>query len=121
VQISFSSDSAEDYLLTIEDDGRGLNYEQIIDKALRLGRIRPQQAAGLDRATVYRMIFQPGFSTADQVSEHAGRGVGLDAVSSLVRQLSGKIGVSTNAGEFTRFKVLLPKAAPRTSAAGSAA
>jgi len=121
VQISFAADSAEDYLLTIEDDGRGLGYEQIIDKALRLGLVRPQQAMALERVAVYRLIFQPGFSTVEQVSEHAGRGVGLDAVTNLVRDSGGKIGVSTVAGQYTRFKVLLPKATAQSLAASSAA
>jgi two-component system chemotaxis sensor kinase CheA len=121
LQISFSGDSVEDYLLMIEDDGRGLNYEQIIDKALRAGLVSPQQAVGLDRTLAHRLIFQPGFSTAEDVSEHAGRGVGLDAVSNLVRESGGKIGVSTVAGQYTRFKVLLPKAVASPASASSAA
>lgn len=120
IQVSFATDSAEDYLLTIEDDGRGLNYEQIVDKALRQGLLRPQQAATLERASVYRLIFHPGFSTADAVSEHAGRGVGLDAVSNLVRESGGKIGVSTTTGQFTRFKVLLPKALANAATSSAA-
>ena len=109
VQISFDAQGAEDFALTIEDDGRGLSYEQIIDKALRLDLISPQQAVSLERAAVYRLIFQPGFSTTEEVSEHAGRGVGLDAVSALVREHGGRIGVSTASGRFTRFRVLLPR------------
>ncbi len=110
VQITFIADQAEEYVLTVEDDGHGLNYEQIVDKALRLDLISPQQAMSLERTAIYKMIFQPGFSTAEEVSEHAGRGVGLDAVSGLVREHGGRIGVSTAAGRYTRFKVLLPKA-----------
>jgi two-component system chemotaxis sensor kinase CheA len=111
VQISFSADGVEEYVLTVEDDGHGLSYEQIVDKALRLDLISPQQAMTLERAAVYRLIFQPGFSTTEEVSEHAGRGVGLDAVSSLVREHGGRIGVSTAAGRYTRFRVLLPRLA----------
>ncbi len=111
VQISFAAESAEEYMLTVEDDGHGLSYEQIVDKALRLDLISPQQAVTLERAAVYRLIFQPGFSTSDEVSEHAGRGVGLDAVSNLVREHGGRIGVSTSSGKYTRFRVLLPRAA----------
>lgn len=121
VQISFAGDSATEFLLQIEDDGRGLDYEQIIDKALREGLLRPQQAMALDRASVYRLIFQPGFSTANEVSEHAGRGVGLDAVGSIVRENGGKIGVATVAGQYTRFKVLLPKNVAAAASASSAA
>lgn len=122
VQISFAAEGAAEYVLTVEDDGRGLNYEQIVDKALRLGLISPQQAMTLERAAVYRMIFQPGFSTTEEVSEHAGRGVGLDAVSSRVREQGGRIGVSTAAGRYTRFRVLLPRAGEaRLAAAFTAA
>jgi chemosensory pili system protein ChpA (sensor histidine kinase/response regulator) len=65
----------------------------------------------LERAAVYKLIFQPGFSTASEVSEHAGRGVGLDAVSNWVRENGGNIAVSTVSGQYTRFKVVLPKTA----------
>jgi two-component system chemotaxis sensor kinase CheA len=111
LQVTFTEDGSEEFLLTIEDDGRGLNYEQIIDKALKQGMVKPQQAMSLERAAVYKLIFQPGFSTASEVSEHAGRGVGLDAVSNWVRENGGNIAVSTVSGQYTRFKVVLPKTA----------
>ncbi len=112
VQISFIEERPEQdggYRLTIEDDGQGLKYEGIVDKALRSGIVSPQQAASLDRSAVFRMIFQPGFSTTEEITEHAGRGVGLDAVSTLVREHGGKIGVSTMTGRYTRFRVMLPR------------
>jgi two-component system chemotaxis sensor kinase CheA len=109
LQVSFAEEGDEEFLLTIEDDGRGLNYEQIIDKALKQGMVKPQQAMTLERAAVYKLIFQPGFSTANEISEHAGRGVGLDAVSNWVRENGGNIAVSTVSGQYTRFKVVLPK------------
>ncbi len=121
VKISFSAEQADEYVLTVEDDGHGLNYEQIVDKALRLDMINPQQAMALERTAIYRLIFQPGFSTAEEVSEHAGRGVGLDAVSTLVRAHGGRIGVSTAAGRYTRFKVLLPKSTAGIGLAASSA
>jgi two-component system chemotaxis sensor kinase CheA len=111
LQVTFTEDGDQEFLLTIEDDGRGLNYEQIIDKALKQGMVKPQQAMTLERAAVYKLIFQPGFSTASEVSEHAGRGVGLDAVSNWVRENGGNIAVSTVSGQYTRFKVVLPKTA----------
>ena len=120
LQVNFAEESENEFILTIEDDGRGLNYEQIIDKALKQGMVRPQQAMTLERAAVYKLIFQPGFSTADKVSEHAGRGVGLDAVSNWVRENGGNIAVSTVVGEYTRFKVVLPKNAPAIQASTAA-
>ncbi len=121
VRISFTEDSGDTdtYRLTIEDDGHGLSYEHIIDKALRLGLINPSQAAALDRASAYRLIFLPGFSTIEEISEHAGRGVGLDAVSTLVREYGGRISVSTATGRYTRFRISLPRSA--SIAASSAA
>ena len=63
--------------------------------------------SGQERANA--LIFEPGFSTYDAVSEHAGRGVGLDVVSTRVRETAGEISVSTAAGKYTRFRVLLPR------------
>jgi len=121
VQVNFTADSADHYLLTVDDDGKGLSYEQILDKALRLGLVHPQEAATLERRQVCGLIFRPGFTTAEEVTEHAGRGVGLDVVSALVRDIGGQIGVSTAAGKYTRFKIQLPKAAAQSHAAPSVA
>jgi two-component system chemotaxis sensor kinase CheA len=120
VSVSFSADGDDDYLLTVEDDGCGLNHDQILNKALQSGLLQPQQAAALDRGGVLRVIFQPGFSTAAEVSEHSGRGVGLDAVSHLVRERGGRINLSTSQGQYTRFRVQLPKAAATQPSASSA-
>jgi chemotaxis protein histidine kinase CheA len=109
VQISFALDDSDEYELTVEDDGAGLNYDQILDRAMQLDLLSPQQALSLDGINVYRLIFEPGFSTADAISEHAGRGVGLDAVNVRVREAGGRIAVATAAGQYTRFRVLLPR------------
>ncbi|HTT06838.1 MAG TPA: ATP-binding protein [Steroidobacteraceae bacterium] len=109
LQVSFAVDEAGGYELTVEDDGHGLNYEEIVERALRLDLLSPQQALTLDWDNIYRLIFEPGFSTADEVSEYAGRGVGLDAVSARVREAGGRIDVATAAGEYTRFSVRLPQ------------
>jgi chemotaxis protein histidine kinase CheA len=109
VRISFSESGENDYSLLFEDDGRGLSYEHIIDRALQLGLVRPEQAASMDRAAAFRLIFAPGFSTANTVTDHAGRGVGLDAVNALVRERGGRIGIATAPGHFTRFRVTLPR------------
>jgi sensor histidine kinase regulating citrate/malate metabolism/HPt (histidine-containing phosphotransfer) domain-containing protein len=109
VRISFSESSQSEYSLMFEDDGRGLSYEQILDRALQLGLIKPEQATSMDRAAAFRLIFAPGFSTAAGVTGHAGRGVGLDAVNALVRERGGRIGIATAPGHFTRFRVTLPR------------
>lgn len=109
IRVIFYDQGTDDYGLTVEDDGRGLDYEQILDKALRDGLLKPEQAMQLDRASIFRLIFQPGFTTASTVTEHAGRGVGLDVVGAMIRERGGRIGVSTAPGQYTRFKILLPK------------
>jgi chemotaxis protein histidine kinase CheA len=120
VRISFVISPANGFELLFEDDGRGLDYEQILDRALRIGMVDPQHAAQLDRASVLRLIFQPGFSTVESADDHAGRGVGLDLVSTTVRECGGKVGISTSTGRYTRFKVILPMS-PATAAQSSAA
>jgi len=119
VRVVFEPAGAEGYLLIVEDDGQGLVYERILDKALRSGLVGPADAAKMERPAVYGLIFRPGFTTAETVSDHAGRGVGLDAVSHVVRELGGTIGVATAEGKYTRFKMKLPHAseAANTNAA----
>lgn len=109
VRVSFEPSGADGYVLTVEDDGQGLPYERILDTALRKGLVSPADAARMERSAVYGLIFRPGFSTAEQVTEHAGRGVGLDAVSQTVRELGGSIGIATADGKFTRFRMKLPR------------
>lgn len=121
IRVVFYDQGTDDYGLTVEDDGRGLDYERILDKALRDGLLKPQQAMQLDRASIFRLIFQPGFTTAATVSEHAGRGVGLDVVSAMIRERGGRIGVSTAPGQYTRFKILLPKKPAQQGPAQTAA
>jgi hypothetical protein len=121
IRVIFYDQATDDYGLTVEDDGRGLDYEQILDKALRDGLLKPEQVMQLDRASIFRLIFQPGFTTASTVSEHAGRGVGLDVVSAMIRERGGRIGVSTAPGQYTRFKILLPKKPAQRGAAQTAA
>ena len=117
VRVSFADGGSDDYTLLIEDDGGGLSYEQILNRALVLNLVKPQQAVQMDRAAVFRLIFMPGFSTSGKPGEHAGRGVGLDVVNTLVRECGGRIGIATTPGQFTRFKMQLPRAAAHSSAA----
>jgi chemotaxis protein histidine kinase CheA len=109
VRVSFSDSGKDEYALLIEDDGQGLSYERILNRALQMDLVKPAQVMNMDRAAIFRLIFMPGFSTAESVSDHAGRGVGLDAVNALVRDAGGRIGISTAPGQFTRFKIVLPK------------
>jgi len=120
VRIRFAESSPQDYSLLIEDDGRGLNPELIRDRAVDRGLLDTERAATLDRSGVFRLLFQPGFSTAAEVTEHAGRGVGLDVVNTIVRECGGRIGIATTPGKYTRFKMMLPRQAARSSKVSAA-
>jgi sensor histidine kinase regulating citrate/malate metabolism len=121
VRVRFSESGPQEYSLLVEDDGQGLDPDRIRKRALERGLLDEQQAASLDRSGAFRMIFQSGFSTAAEVNEHAGRGVGLDVVNAVVRGCGGKIGIATSSGKYTRFKVILPRRADAASSRSTAA
>ena len=106
----------EGYELVFEDDGAGIATEALKAAALRQQLISEDEARGMDTRAAMALIFRPGFSTQDDVSMDAGRGVGMDVVARSVYALGGKIGVSTHPGRFTRFKILLPAAQAVSSA-----
>ncbi|MBX5461179.1 MAG: Hpt domain-containing protein [Steroidobacteraceae bacterium] len=115
VRIEFRK-SADGFELMFEDDGAGLLPEQLKAAAVRKQIVTPEEAAAMDTRAAMALIFRPGFSTQEQVSMDAGRGVGMDVVAKSVYAIGGKIGVTTNPGKFTRFKVSLP-ASEETSTA----
>lgn len=92
-------------LLTVTDDGRGLDPERILVKARALG-VAP--AGDASRAEILALAFLPGLSTSDSVSPLAGRGVGLDVVATSIRALGGQVSVSSEAGRGTTFTLRLP-------------
>ncbi len=96
--------------MLFEDDGAGLSPEALKEAAVRKNILTAEQAAQLDNRAALALIFKPGFSTRADVSMDAGRGTGMDVVAKAVYGLGGKIGVSTNPGRYTRFKIALPAA-----------
>ncbi|HXS21276.1 MAG TPA: ATP-binding protein [Steroidobacteraceae bacterium] len=108
--------SGEGYELVFEDDGAGISPQTLKDAAVRKSIITAEEAASMDTRAAMALIFRPGFSTQDEVTMDAGRGVGMDVVARTVYGLGGKIGVSTNPGRFTRFKIVLPAAEAASSA-----
>ena len=92
--------------IRVEDDGRGLDRERILRRGLSLGLVPPGTA--IDDPRIDTLIFEPGFSTRDAVSELSGRGVGLDVVRDAVRGLRGSLAVESRAGKGTAFIFRLP-------------
>ncbi|MGK7294681.1 MAG: Hpt domain-containing protein [Candidatus Wenzhouxiangella sp. M2_3B_020] len=97
---------ATELLIRVADDGSGLKLDLIRERALEKGLLTRQQADDADQLA--QVIFNTGFSTAEEVSELAGRGVGMDVVSSEVRQIGGRIAVNTEADRGTRFTMRIP-------------
>jgi len=100
--------AAEGYELMFEDDGAGMSPDTLKAAAVRRRIITADEAEAMDTRTAMALIFRPGFSTQEEISMDAGRGVGMDVVARSVYALGGKIGVSTHPGKFTRFKIVLP-------------
>ncbi|GAB4191777.1 MAG: hypothetical protein Fur006_35340 [Coleofasciculaceae cyanobacterium] len=95
-------------IIEVKDDGQGLNLERIRQRALELGLLSAEQVATIPTNRLFNLIFEPGFSTAIEVSELSGRGVGLDVVRSQLRSLKGTITVSSEPGVGTAFTLRLP-------------
>lgn len=92
--------------IEIEDDGRGLPRDRILAKAIQRGLVAADAAAAPDQ--IDRLIFLPGFSTAEEVTGVSGRGVGMDVVRSNLRALGGSVDVESHDGKGTRFTLRLP-------------
>jgi len=93
--------------ITIEDDGRGLNREKILSKAIQNGLIEGD-GSDLPDKYVYNLIFQPGFSTAEKITDISGRGVGMDVVKQNLEKIKGKIDVSSVPGQGSIMKLRIP-------------
>jgi two-component system, chemotaxis family, sensor kinase CheA len=95
-------------VVEITDDGRGIDTQKIRAKAIELGLTTPEEAARLTETETLDFIFRPGFSTAEQVTEVSGRGVGMDVVQSVLHRLKATITVETCQGQGTAFRLKLP-------------
>ncbi len=93
-------------IITVKDDGAGLNRPKILEIAKRKGLIAPE--AELSDAEVDQLLFMAGFSTAATISNLSGRGVGLDVVRNAVQALGGRISIATTPGQGTEFTIMLP-------------
>jgi two-component system chemotaxis sensor kinase CheA len=95
-------------IISISDDGGGIDVEKIRDRAIARGLVSAEQAASLSPRELTDFIWQPGFSTAKQISNISGRGVGMDIVRTRIEALSGSIDVETKLGEGSTFIIRLP-------------
>lgn len=100
--------SGNHVFIEIEDDGAGINREQVLKKALQKKLISEEAQASMTDKDVYHLLFESGFSTSEKISDISGRGVGLDVVESKIQSMSGSVQVESTEGAGTKFTVRLP-------------
>jgi two-component system chemotaxis sensor kinase CheA len=94
-----------DWTLSVRDDGRGLSAAPVRARLIELGWYTAAQLESFDDKQVIAHIFKPGFSTAQSLSLHAGRGMGLDVVQANVQRLGARMMLSSTPGQFTEFRI----------------
>ncbi|WP_242624828.1 chemotaxis protein CheA [Krasilnikovia cinnamomea] len=92
----------------VADDGAGLNVERIAQKAVENGLIRADQVATMDKREIMALVFQPGFSTAQKVTNVSGRGVGMDVVKTNIERIGGAVSVDSTPGQGTVWRLTIP-------------
>lgn len=97
--------------IELSDDGRGLDEQRILEKAIAKGIVGKEQASTLGLSEIQRLIFEPGFSTASSVTETSGRGVGMDVVKTRIEQLGGTVSVRSMAGRGCQIVLTMPVSA----------
>ncbi len=100
--------SGNHVFIELEDDGAGINKEKVLSKAINKGIISKEVAKTLTNNQIAELIFASGFSTADQISDISGRGVGLDVVKNTIESLGGSITIESEEGKGSLFSIQLP-------------
>jgi len=94
--------------IEVVDDGKGINREKVLNKAIERGVVSVEEAKSLTDQQIYALIFSSGFSTADKISDISGRGVGLDVVKTKIESLGGVISIDSTPGQGSIFHIQLP-------------
>ncbi|EMN12720.1 chemotaxis protein CheW [Leptospira borgpetersenii] len=97
-------------MVEIRDDGRGLDSEKILSKAIEKGLVGATEASNLSEQEIFQFIFQAGFSTAEKVTDISGRGVGMNVVNNLIQEFKGKIIINSVKGQGSSFVLSFPQA-----------
>lgn len=107
--VHLSAEQVGDHIIIeITDDGRGIRADVIRQKAIEKGLIDIETANSLDEKQSLNLIFLPGFSTKDQISDVSGRGVGMDVVKTNIQKLNGRVDVTSVVGQGSTFRIMLP-------------
>src|SRR4029077_16446673 len=95
-------------IVEIRDDGRGIDAQVVKTKAVEKGLITTEEAERMSESDILSLIFTPGFSTAEEITEVSGRGGGLDVVQTVLHRLKGSVDIETRVGHSTTFRLKLP-------------
>ncbi|MEZ2280047.1 MAG: response regulator [Microcoleus sp.] len=95
-------------VISVSDDGAGIDAQRVKAKAIKQGLLTAAQAQRMTRSEVYELLFRPGFSTQEQATEFAGRGVGMDVVLTSLQEIRGTVGIDSTLGKGTVFTIRLP-------------
>jgi chemotaxis protein histidine kinase CheA len=104
------------YTLVVRDDGRGIDAEQLRARVLAQGRWDAEEVTSWEQERLMSLIYEPGFSTATDTTQDAGRGVGMDLVKETVEEMEGHLEMSTMPGQYCEFRIVLPRVAALSSA-----
>jgi two-component system chemotaxis sensor kinase CheA len=95
-------------VIEVADDGRGINHEKLMRKAVEAGIVSSEEIKSLSHDEILRLIFHPGLTTAEEVTEISGRGVGMDVVKTVMDRLKGRVVVESEPGRGTKFQLIAP-------------
>lgn len=95
-------------VIEVEDDGAGINADKVLGKAISKGLVTNKEAETMTHQEIVNLLFKPGFSTAEVITDLSGRGVGLDVVKTKIESLNGTVEVKTNLGHGSKFTIRLP-------------
>ena len=104
----YAAQEGDRIVIGVEDDGRGMDAEKIKRKAIERGLLSPDEADRMDDRAAWNLVFLPGFSTADKVTDVSGRGVGMDVVRTNINKLNGNISIDSTPGKGTKVEIRLP-------------
>ncbi|MBN2102901.1 chemotaxis protein CheA [bacterium] len=107
IQLS-AAQAGNHILISIKDDGRGLDLNKIRTTAVEKGLLQKEAADSMAESEILNMVFEPGFSTAEKVSSVSGRGVGLDVVNNIISSLNGTVQINSRQNQGTEFLITLP-------------
>jgi two-component system chemotaxis sensor kinase CheA len=107
--VKLTAEHAEGHIvITVQDDGRGVDPARVRQAAVRRGLISEEDAAQLDKEKAISLIFLPNMSTVEHVTDVSGRGVGMDVVQTNIKHLGGSVAVESDVGQGTTFRITLP-------------